>query len=63
MTLAFQVTADQTKNRYSFQMYKAKNSDWSTINSFAQIANDNNAGNPLITFNFRAATENQQNQG
>ena len=63
MTLQFDVTASQTKNRYSFQMYKAKNSDWSTINSFAQIANDNNAGNPLITFNFRAATENQQNQG
>ena len=60
MTLAFSVTASQTQNQYSFQMYKAKNSDWSTVSSFSEIANADNAGNPLIIFDFRAETQDQQ---
>lgn len=55
-TLTFNVTANQTKNRYSFQMYKSTNSDWSSITSFSSIANDDNSNNPLITFNFTAST-------
>lgn len=60
MTLTFEVTASQTKNRYSFQMYKTKGSDWNTITNFTQIANQENASNPLITFKFTAETQTQQ---
>lgn len=53
-TLSFTVTASQTKNRYSFQMYKAAGSDWSGI-VFDKIANNTNANDPLIKFEFTSA--------
>ena len=62
VTLKFGVTAEQTKNRYSFQMYKKKGSDWSTITGFDAIANKDNADNPLIIFDFKADSQ-EQNQG
>lgn len=55
-SLTYSVTADQAKNRYSFQMFKSKNSNWSSITSFASIANDENDNNPLILFDFSATT-------
>lgn len=55
-SITYTVTANQTKNRYSFQMFKSKNSNWSSIDSFSSIANDDNTNNPLIIFNFTAAT-------
>ena len=60
-SLEFTVTAEQTKNRYSFQLYKAKNSDWSSITSFSEIANDENTNNPLIKFSFTTASQTQEN--
>lgn len=56
-TLSFTVTASQTKNRYSFQMYRVADSDWSNI-GFDDIANATNANNPLIKFDFTAAAQN-----
>lgn len=55
-SLKYNVTANQTKNRYSFQMYKSTNSNWSSITNFSSIANDDNSNDPLIIFNFTAST-------
>jgi len=54
-TLTFTVTAVQPKNRYSFQMYRVAESNWSSITSFSAIANESNSNNPLIVFDFTAA--------
>ena len=57
MTLTYAVTADQSINRYSFQLYKAEDSDWSTITSYSMIANDDNANSPLVMFTFEESSD------
>lgn len=62
-SLTFDVTAGQTKDRYSFQFYKTKDSSWNAVNSFTKIANEENTGSPLIKFNFTSSAQAQDNDG
>lgn len=57
-TLTFSVTAEQTKNRYSFQLYRVANAAWDSITDFSTIANESNSNSPLVQFDFTAATGN-----